>query len=75
MGDWKLVYFHEDQNLELFNIIEDIGETENKILDNPSTARDLAELLSEHLVNVNAQMPSYKNTGEEVPYPIALLSN
>lgn len=74
-GDWKLIYFHEDQRFELYNIKEDIGEKENKISIRPKEAEDLARLLSDHLVNVNAQMPSYKKNGNRIPYPYNSFKN
>lgn len=74
-GDWKLIYFHESQNLELYNLKEDISERKNKIFTNPKKAKNLAKLLTDHLLNVNAQMPSYKETGDRVPYPTDVLKN
>ncbi|WP_136468328.1 sulfatase [Flagellimonas onchidii] len=68
-GDWKLIYFHEDQRIELFNLKTDIGETKNVSSEHPEIVGELSKILSDHLRNVNAQMPSYKNTGEAVPYP------
>ena len=74
LGDFKLIYFHADQRMELFNINEDISETKNLILDNPEQAKELAVVLSDYLKSVNAQMPIDKKTGVLVPYPSAILN-
>ncbi|MGX1930936.1 sulfatase [Flagellimonas sp. 2504JD4-2] len=68
-GDWKLIYFHEDQHLELFNLTEDIGETNNLASTHAEKTQELAKILSDHLRKVDAQMPSFKNSGETVPFP------
>ncbi|SNZ01510.1 sulfatase [Flagellimonas pacifica] len=68
-GDWKLIYFHEDQHMELYNITEDIGETQNMVSTQAEKTREMAQILSEHLVSVNAQMPSNKETGQTIPLP------
>ena len=72
-GDWKLIYYHADRRMELFNLKEDIGETKNRITDNLEKAKELATTLTNHLKEVNAQMPIDKVTGKVVEYPIALL--
>ena len=72
-GDFKLIYYHADQRMELFNINEDIGETNNLMSENPEQARKLAVVLSDYLMSVNAQMPKDKETGKLVPNPISIL--
>lgn len=72
-GDWKLVYFHLDTRMELFNLKEDIGETQNLVDTNPEKTKKLAKLLADHLRNVNAQMPSVKKTGKQIPFPDEIL--
>ncbi|WP_420321989.1 sulfatase [Flagellimonas sp.] len=68
-GDWKLIYFHEDQHFELFNLTTDIGETKNLTSEHPDKVGKLAKILSDHLRKVDAQMPSFKDSGEPVPFP------
>ncbi|WP_190811461.1 sulfatase [Flagellimonas sp. S3867] len=68
-GDLKLIYFHEDQHFELFDLKTDIGETKNLASEHPEKVDELAKILSNHLRHVDAQMPSFKNTGEPVPFP------
>lgn len=68
-GDWKLIYYHLDSHMELFNLKKDIGETSNLLEINPEKAKELATTLTNHLKAVNAQMPSNKETGELVRFP------
>jgi len=72
LGDWKLVYFHADRRMELFNIKEDIGETKNLLEENPKKAKELAQVLTERLKDMDAQMPIDKTTGDPVEYPAEL---
>jgi arylsulfatase A-like enzyme len=74
-GDWKLIYFHEDQRFELYNLALDIGEEENRSLDDQEKTLELAQLLTDHLKSTNAQMPRLKRTGEQVPHPIDAISS
>ncbi|MCG2460727.1 sulfatase [Flavobacteriaceae bacterium F89] len=68
-GDWKLIYFHADQHLELYNIVDDIGELHNLAATEPDKLKVLAKVLSDYLREVKAQMPVEKATGKIVPYP------
>ncbi len=73
-GDWKLIYFHADQHMELYNLKDDIGETNNLFETNPEKVVELAKNLTDHLKSVDAQMPVHKTTGRRVDYPSMLLS-
>ncbi|MEX2567145.1 MAG: sulfatase/phosphatase domain-containing protein, partial [Cyclobacteriaceae bacterium] len=68
-GDWKLIYYYHDQHFELFNIPEDIGEQNNLAERNPGKVNELAVKLGEYLRNVDAQRPSFIETGQPVPWP------
>lgn len=72
-GDYKLIYYHDGQRMELFNIREDIGETENLVENHPEITREMAAVLSDYLLDVKAQMPRDKRSGERIPYPIEVL--
>jgi arylsulfatase A-like enzyme len=68
-GSWKLVYYHEDQQYELFDLVHDLGERHN-LASLRADARDrLANELGAYLSRVDAQMPVNKATGRIVPYP------
>ncbi|MDX1328114.1 MAG: DUF4976 domain-containing protein, partial [Arenibacter sp.] len=73
VGDYKLIYYHQDGKMELFNLKEDIGETKNLVEEQPEKTKELAKILSNHLREVKAQLPAQKNTGEGVPYPDEVL--
>jgi len=68
-GDWKLIYYYRDSHFELFNIHEDISELNNLAETNPDKLKELADRLGKYLKRVDAQRPSYKNSGELVPFP------
>jgi arylsulfatase A-like enzyme len=72
-GDWKLIYYHLDERMELFDLKEDIGEQHDLVASNPEKVRELATVLSNYLQDVNAQMPTHKNTGLKVSLPINAL--
>ena len=61
-GDWKLIRFYcenEDQTdlLELYNLAEDIGESNNLADANPELAKELNELIEQFLVHSGAVVP------------------
>ncbi|MCL6265161.1 sulfatase [Flagellimonas myxillae] len=74
-GPWKLIYHHIDRKIELFNLDEDIGETTNLAEENSAKTFELAQLLSDHLVTVEAQMPLDKSTENPVEYPNEITKN
>ena len=59
LGDWKLIERYEDgRSLELYNLREDIGETENLISAKSERAKDLLVMLREWRREVDAKMPT-----------------
>jgi len=72
-GDWKLIYYHNDEHFELFNLKKDIGEHNNLALSNPKKVKELAKILTDYLIEVKAQMPVHRNTGKRASYPINAL--
>jgi arylsulfatase A-like enzyme len=68
-GDWKLIYFHTDRTLELYNLREDIGEARDQSGSRPGILREMAGILSDYLREVAAPMPVDKETGRAVEYP------
>lgn len=71
-GDYKLIYFHENESFELYNIANDLGETTNLAATNPKLVKKLAKQLGNHLRSVDAQMPTFKATGKAVRWPDAV---
>jgi len=74
-GAMKFIYYHIDSSMELFDLNEDIGETKNLVEEQPEKAKELAKILSDYLRSVEAQMPSHKATGKQVPYPDDILGD
>jgi arylsulfatase A-like enzyme len=72
-GDWKLIYYHIDQRFELFNITDDIGELHDLSDQEIIVKVEMAKELSYYLRSVNAQMPSFKENGKQVPWPDEIL--
>ncbi|MFC1739471.1 sulfatase-like hydrolase/transferase [Planctomycetota bacterium] len=68
-GDWKLIYFYTDEHFELYNIKDDIGESNNLVDRNKDTLRSLADELRLFLIEANADMPIIKSTEKPVPLP------
>ena len=68
-GDWKLIYFYADRHKELYNLKEDISEKHNLAAEHPDLVRHLSKELGTYLRSVDAQRPSFKATGEPVPWP------
>jgi arylsulfatase A-like enzyme len=57
-GDWKLIEHFEDGSVELFNLAEDIGETNNLAAAEPERANDLRRKLQSWRARVGARMPT-----------------
>lgn len=73
-GDWKLVYFYKDQHFELYNIPKDIGEHHDLRREKPEKVNELAQVLTDYLKDVDAQLPLDKESGETVEYPAEALA-
>ncbi|MEM6842323.1 MAG: sulfatase [Bacteroidota bacterium] len=56
-GNYKLIEFWEDSHLELYNLEDDIGETNNLISEVPEVANDLYNQLETWRKEVSAQEP------------------
>jgi arylsulfatase A-like enzyme len=72
-GDWKFIYFHADRRMELYNLRLDIEESNNVLTEEKDKVREMASILSNHLIKVKAQMPIDKATGKQVEYPLVVL--
>ncbi|NKI28399.1 sulfatase [Arenibacter sp. 6A1] len=55
--DWKLIYYWEDGNEELYNLATDIEEQFNVIADNSDVANNLSKKLLDWLDEVDANIP------------------
>ncbi|NLK41787.1 MAG: sulfatase [Planctomycetes bacterium] len=70
-GHWKLIYWHEDSKIVLYDLKNDIGEQDDVSERYPAQTNALKKLLRQHLLSVEARMPTYKSNGQPVPYPSA----
>ncbi|MDA0587110.1 MAG: sulfatase [Planctomycetota bacterium] len=57
-GDWRLIEFHEDRHLELYNLRQDLGERQNLAASHPKEASTLLADLRSWRKRVGAQMPT-----------------
>jgi arylsulfatase A-like enzyme len=56
-GDWKLIEWHEESELELFNLKKDIGEKVNLAKAHPEKTTELFNILNNWKDEVKAKMP------------------
>ena len=61
-GKWKLVYDMRTGKSELYNLQNDIGETNDLSNTFSGTTKKMTELLTHELKKNNAIMPSFKNS-------------
>ncbi len=59
-GDWKLIYFFERDQYELFNLSDDPGETINLSVTMPEKVNELYTRLSDWWEEMDAEMPPVK---------------
>ena len=57
-GTLKLIQFHEDNHVELYDISEDVGEAKDLSGALPEKTRELKDALAKWLASVNARMPT-----------------
>ena len=74
-GDWKIVYRHREQTLELYNIGDDITERNDLSQSHPEILRQMADALTAKLEGYDALLPTFRATGEEIPMPNELLKD
>ena len=56
-GEWKLIRFYEDDHVELYNLVEDIGEELDLSQRRPDVVSRLKALLDAWLADVGAKFP------------------
>ena len=55
-GPWKLIKFHEGR-MELFNLVDDLGEKKNLATEMPEKVKSLDSQLMKHLKSIGAKIP------------------
>ena len=58
MGDWKLIHYYEDGRQELYNLRNDIGESDNLAGRMPEKAAEMRAQLDAMLKEHGAKIPS-----------------
>jgi arylsulfatase A-like enzyme len=56
-GDWKLIFYHEDRRVELYNLADDIGEQTDLAGRQPQRVAELRTKLDAWLADTGAVMP------------------
>ncbi len=62
-GPWKLIRFYETSEIELYNLRDDIGETNNQAEFLPDTVDMLISLLDQWITDTGAPVPTAENPG------------
>jgi arylsulfatase A-like enzyme len=65
LGDWKLIEFFETGKIELYNLVDDIGESNDVAASNPDRAALLLEKLKSWRETINAAVPTELNPDYE----------
>ncbi len=66
-GNWKIIYFHDRQKWELYDLANDIGEKSNLAAQRPDLLNRLARNLVTRLEQMGAQYPVSTKTGKQIP--------
>ncbi|MEL6943996.1 MAG: sulfatase [Bacteroidota bacterium] len=61
-GDWKAIYFYEDERTELYNLADDPSEEDNLVLEHPERAAKMKQQLLSALKDMNARFPKRDST-------------
>ena len=69
-GKWKLIFFHAGRRFELYNLENDIGETDDLSEINPKVLMKMQLLLNDWATERNAQPSILKETGKPVLWKV-----
>jgi arylsulfatase A-like enzyme len=61
LGDWKLIQYFENNDLELYNLKEDLSEKNNLAQTNPEKRKELLEILENWRKETQAPVPAELN--------------
>ena len=65
-GKWKLIFFHDGERYELYDLENDIGEQKNLLSHYPQMFREMRNTLLNWAINRDAQPSIVTETGEPV---------
>ncbi len=66
-GDWKAIYFYENQDWELYHLSQDIGESLDLSQSYPGVLNRLAGTLKQKLMDRGADWPVSRETDQDFP--------
>ena len=61
LGDWKLIQYFENNDIELYNLKDDISEKNNLAESNPAKVKELLDILENWRAETNAPVPTELN--------------
>ncbi len=61
LGDWKLIQYFENNDIELYNLKDDIGEKNNLTESNSDKTKELLEILENWRTETHAPVPTELN--------------
>lgn len=73
-ADYKLVYSYETEVYQLYDVVNDLGETTD-LIDNPEfqpVAAKMSQQLRRFLADNKAALPAYRATGNKVSHPFVI---
>lgn len=62
-GDWKLIYWYANDSVELYNLVDDIGEANDLSSEQPERAAELLKRLKSTLKRRGALLPDCGESG------------
>lgn len=60
-GDWKVIHYYENDEVELYNLKTDIGEKHNLAKENPKKTKEMLSMLDEIIKETNSPIPTKLN--------------
>jgi len=73
-GDWKLIYNYVTDDFELYNLVNDISESNNLYNSQPNRVMQMARKMAQELNDAGAQWPEFSN-GQDDPFSMPNLPN
>lgn len=73
LGDWKLIQYFENNDIELYNLHTDIGEKSNLAVSNPEKVQELIALLDKWRAEINAPVPMELNPEYQANLPYSYI--
>jgi arylsulfatase A-like enzyme/lysophospholipase L1-like esterase len=69
VDNWKLIYFHAQRRFELYNLMSDLGETNDLAQSQPEKVVELAAIMDQWLEDTGGQLSIDKATGKSIDRP------